>query len=400
MPPLASIAPIRAGSSLFTNFACQLIGSCGMKRAKGTRQLFHLQVLGEFAAVVSKLSSMQRKDVVRLCAMFSLCRNIVCRGISTTFDSPSCNKDVHVLHGNFSRVTHSATKAVIPQTLNIGFVLRQYKTGNLTTHLQPMWRGVGAIRCWNAEHQGFWKGKHKDNRVVWRWKDIGKCVKSSWLEVWQYAHMTCVLHGSRANVSHRRWFVDSATLSRMRVVVWSVFLVHEVHGYFGPLVRLSSECGNMDVLLQYWSRNMEKERDASRNITNDRVWAELCLRCLCNPERDWDDDENTVHWCENVFWKYQFIYQNLFVQSCCQMPDQQQTNQTSGVTPISRDAGATWLGAVDANGTKQARNLEMQWTEKGHRCRRWGETATNGANVFPVVWSDINKWRQGKSLCD
>ena len=136
------------------------------KRAEGTRQLFHLQVLGEFAAVVSKLSSMQRKDLVRVCAMFSLCRNIVCRGISTTFDSPSCNKDVHMLHGNFSRVTHSATKAVIPQTLNIGFVLRQKKTGNLTTHLQPIWRGVGATRCWNAEHQGFWKGKHKDNRVV------------------------------------------------------------------------------------------------------------------------------------------------------------------------------------------------------------------------------------------
>ena len=82
------------------------------------------------------------------------------------------------------------------------------------------------------------------------------------------------------------------------------------------------------------------------------------------------------------------------------MPDQRQTNQTSGMTRISRDAGVTWLGAIDANGTKQGRNLEMQWTEKGLRRRRSGETATNGANVFPVVWSDINKWRQGKSLCD
>ena len=61
----------------FHQFACQLIGSCGMKRAKGTRQLFHLQVLEEFAAVVSKFSSMQRKDLVRLCAMFSFWRNIV-----------------------------------------------------------------------------------------------------------------------------------------------------------------------------------------------------------------------------------------------------------------------------------------------------------------------------------
>ena len=63
---------------------------------------------------------------------------VVCCGISTTCDSRSCNKDVHVLHGNFTRVTYSSTKAVIPQTLNIGFVLRQYKAGNLTTHLQPM----------------------------------------------------------------------------------------------------------------------------------------------------------------------------------------------------------------------------------------------------------------------
>ena len=81
--------------------------------------------------------------------------------------------------------------------------------------------------------------------------------------------MTCVLHGSRANVSHRRWVVDSATLSRMRVVVWSVFLVHEGHGYFGTLVRLSCECGNIDVLLEYcqgtWRRS-GTHRETSRTI--------------------------------------------------------------------------------------------------------------------------------------